>query len=132
MATLGAFGNNMILVAADDKKDKKAKGDGIDAVLTLMKSLRSFQEEVETCIDAQGMTENKDKIQAFDKPLDEMYEVLIEIASGGIRNIRKNRNGEDVVEVPEQTEVVEDIVESDEVKAPVPPVMSNSILKMPK
>jgi len=131
MSTLGSFGNNMILVAADDKKDKKAKGDGIDAVLTLMKSLRAFQEEVETCIDAQGMTENKDKIQAFDKPLDEMYEVLIEIASGGIRNIRKNR-GEEVVEIPEKEEVVEDVIESDEVKAPVPPVMSSSILKMPK
>ena len=71
--------------------DKKNKGDGINAVLTLMQDLREFQEKVETCIEAQALADNKDKIEEFDQHLDSMYDALLEIAGGGIKAIRQKR-----------------------------------------
>lgn len=86
------FGNNMILIKSQDEvkkkdkdKEKSSKGDGVNAVLTLMKELRDFQDQVESCIDAQAIEDNKKKIQAFNNQITQMYEILLEIAKGGIR-----------------------------------------------
>jgi len=79
--------NNDLILLAEDKKSKK--GDGVNAVLVLMKDLRDFQDKVDTCLEAQAIAENKAKIAKFYTYLDKMYQDLLEIASGGIRKKRE-------------------------------------------
>ena len=78
---------HIITVAENEKKSKN--GDGINAVLVLMKDLRDFQEKVDSCLEAQAIAENKQKIAQFDAMLDQMYQTLLQIASGGITSIRE-------------------------------------------
>lgn len=76
-------------------ESKKSKGDGINAVLTLMKDVRDFQDKIDACIEAQAIEENKQKIEKFDEILDQMYATLLEIAEGGIKSVRqRNRQVE--------------------------------------
>ena len=44
--------------------DKK-KGDGINAILGLMKDIRDFSDKIEVCAEAQAMADNKNKIAEF-------------------------------------------------------------------
>ncbi len=83
--------NVLIQTAADNDSEKKRskKGDGINAVLILMKDLRDFQDKVESCMEAQDIEEISNKIENFYSHLDEMYGVLLEIASNGIKSVRK-------------------------------------------
>jgi len=83
---------NIITIASENTK--KNKGDGVNAVLTLMKDLRDFQDKVEACIESQSLTDNRDKIEKFYEGLDKMAEVLLEIAEGGIKSKRKLQNYE--------------------------------------
>ena len=116
--TLGAFGLNTITFpnlskqastvtasiekqAQDDeakkgKEKSKGKGDGINAALVLLKDLRDFQDKVESCIEAQDITEYKGKVETFNAELDKMYEVLLEIARGGMHSNRvsQDQNGQ--------------------------------------
>lgn len=92
MNGLGNFGNNMILIAQDEtiKKDKKdatksKKGDGINASLVLMRQVRDFQDQIQECMDAQDIDDNKKRIAEFDEYIGKMYETLLDIARGGIR-----------------------------------------------
>jgi hypothetical protein len=87
---MSIFSRDNILVTAEIEK-KKAKGKGINEILTLMKELIAFQEKVEACIGAQDVSEHKEKIETFDRNLDEMYDLLVEIVSGGVRSVRENR-----------------------------------------
>jgi len=89
---LNGFGQNLILVKASDdksdkvkkdKKDKSSRGGGIAACLNLMKQLLDFQELITECADAQDMDQNKQKIEAFNTQLDQMYSDLIEMAKSG-------------------------------------------------
>lgn len=108
------FGDNMILIPSDkktvtqkqvvaeikkevfaaeevkkEKKEKKVKGNGMLACLDLIKSLTSFQEELESCIEAQDIDENTQKLEAFNDHLDNMYTTLFDMARGGIKANRK-------------------------------------------
>lgn len=83
--------DNILRTAEIDSGSKKKKGKGINEILTLMKELIAFQEKVEACIDAQEMSEHKEKIEKFDQHLDDMYDQLVEIVSGGVKNVRQNR-----------------------------------------
>jgi len=119
------FSSGHILVIAEDEgsKVKKKKGDGINAVLTLMKEMRDFQDRVEECIESQDLAEHKAKIQDFNNYVESMYEVLLDIAKGGLR---KERAGEVPVEspvpeaLPKETAKTE-VKETPKVVAPVPP-----------
>jgi len=105
MSGLGNFGNNMILIAQDetirkDKKDitKSKKGDGINASLVLMRQVRDFQDQIQDCIDAQDIDDNKKRIAEFDDYIGKMYETLLDIARGGIR---RPENAENVGNIPQ-------------------------------
>ena len=87
-------------------KSKKNKGDGINAILTLMKDLRDFQDKVETCIDAQAIAENKQKVEQFYDLLDNMAEVLLDIAESGIKSSRKVEKIDSIRETPVNIEMV--------------------------
>ena len=91
---------NEMIILGQDKKSKK--GDGINAALKLMQDLRDFQGKVDTCVEAQMISENKAKIEQFNAYVDKMYNTLLEIASGGIRAIR---NGQEPVEEEVKREV---------------------------
>ena len=80
--------NTGILVMSELKKNRK--GDGINAVLKLLADVRDFQDKIEVAIEAQGMVENKVKLEECCTKVEEMYETLLEIASGGIRSIKNN------------------------------------------
>lgn len=90
--------NILIQASSDDDggqdKKKSKKGDGINAVLVLMKELRDFQDRVEACLEAQDIEDIAAKIRSFDTHLDEMYGTLLDIASNGIKSVRRNRSGE--------------------------------------
>ena len=77
-----------IYLTASDKKLKKGD-DGINAALVLMKDIRDFQDKVEMAMESQSNPENREKIESFYENLETMYSTLLEIASGGIRQIRK-------------------------------------------
>ena len=74
---------NDIIVMSQDKKGKK--GDGVNAVLVLMKEIREFQDKVDDAMESQTNPENAKKISAFNDMIEKMYEGLLEIASQGIR-----------------------------------------------
>jgi hypothetical protein len=100
--------NNIITIASEG--GKKKKGGGTNAVLTLMKELGDFQDKVQTCIDAQDLSDRSQKLEVFYDKLDEMAEVLLEMAADGIKSKRKMEALEDdTVEDPEGDSVEEPI-----------------------
>jgi hypothetical protein len=101
--------NNIITIAGDESKKKK--GGGTNAVLTLMKELGDFQNKVESCIDAQDIDDSRKKLEIFYDKLDEMAEVLLKMASVGIKSKRKLDLSDDEVVEEEESEVVEDSLE---------------------
>jgi len=103
--------NEMIILG----EAKKKKGGSLSAVLKLIQDLTDFEEKLQDCIDSQEMSENKQKIEGFVQQVDQMYDILFEIARGGISSIRSDRasgvGNEDVeepVEEPVENEVVLD------------------------
>jgi hypothetical protein len=74
---------------AEEKKSRK--GDGINAVLKFMIDVRDFEEKLDACVDAQAMEENKAKLEKFKGPISDLYSELAEIASGGVRNMRSEK-----------------------------------------
>jgi hypothetical protein len=102
------------------KDNNKKKGGSLGAVFKLIQELADFEEKIEECAATQEMTVNREKISGFIGQLDEMYDVLFEMARGGIGAIRSNRAGGDEIE--------EDVVEEEEVVRPrvdKQPVMLN-------
>ena len=93
----------IIRMAEEDKSSKKRKGDGINAAIGLLQELRNFQEKVESCIEAQDISENKVKIQEHSQALEAMYKSLIEIASNGVRSmgVKPEQSPEVIEEKPE-------------------------------
>ena len=98
--------SNIISIAGDNAKKKK--GGGTNAVLTLMKELADFQDKVQTCIDAQDLADTRHNLEVFYDKLDEMAEVLLSMASDGIKSKRDVKEVEEVEEVEE----IKDIPES--------------------
>ena len=74
---------------AEDKKSKK--GDGINSVLKFMIDVRDFEDKLDSCIEAQGIDENKVKIERFKSSIEELYSELANIASGGVRSMGEKR-----------------------------------------
>jgi hypothetical protein len=98
--------NNIITIASEGGKRKK--GGGTNAVLTLMKELGDFQDKVQTCIDAQDLADRRANLEVFYDKLDEMAEVLLEMAADGIKSKRKMEALEDdLTEDPEGDSVEE-------------------------
>ena len=83
-----------IIRVSEDKKAKK--GEGIGSILVLMKELCEFQDKVDTCLQAQEIADIKAKIQQFDPMLDKMYQVLVDIAKGGMNAVRERNRGAEV------------------------------------
>jgi phosphatidylserine/phosphatidylglycerophosphate/cardiolipin synthase-like enzyme len=102
--------SNIITIASEG--GKKKKGGGTNAVLTLMKELGDFQDKVQTCIDAQDLADRSQKLEVFYDKLDEMAEVLLEMAADGIKSKRQmDALEDDIVEDPEGDSVEEPIEE---------------------
>ena len=110
---------NEMIILGEAKKDKK--GDGVNAVLILMKDIRDFQDKIDTCLQAQTDPNNRAKIESFDRLIDKMYKDLLGIAEGGIKSVRRQR---DMIESEPEAEV--EVVEETEVKPAKPPVMVNA------
>jgi len=103
----------MQITAADDKKKR---GDGINSVLKLMSDARDFQLKIDDCIEEQSNPEYKTKIEEFNKYMDKMYAVLLDIAKTGIESVRQDRIARQPIPVKEQPDVVR-------VNAPEVPIM---------
>jgi hypothetical protein len=103
--------SNILTIAAEDKKKKK--GGGTNAVLTLMKELADFQDKVSNCIDAQDLHDRRVELENFYDKLDEMAEVLLNMADQEPRNendrvsrlknqlVSLNDNNSLILEIPE-------------------------------
>ena len=78
------FNDNMIVLG-----ETKKRGDGVNAVLTLMKDVRDFQEKVDACVEAQINPANKTAIQGFSGDIEKMYSSLLDMAKGGVRTMRE-------------------------------------------
>lgn len=78
-----------IFVKVSEKARKK--GGSLGAIFKLIQELAEFEDKIEECAAAQEMTENADKISGFLGQMDQMYEVLFEMARGGIGAIRNSR-----------------------------------------
>jgi hypothetical protein len=102
--------DNIITIASENGKRKK--GGGTNAILTLMKELGDFQEKVEVCIDAQDISDRREKLGIFYDKLDEIAEVLLEMASEGIKSKRKV----DALEEIEEEEIEEEDSEIEDLK----------------
>ena len=91
--------NELIVMAEKAKK----KGGSMASVFKLIQELLDFEEKIQECINAQEMSENQNKIEAFMGDIDRLYDVLFEIARGGISSIRNDR-AEGMQEVVEEGE----------------------------
>jgi hypothetical protein len=125
--------NNIITIAGENSKRKK--GAGTNAVLTLMKELGDFQDKVESCIDAQDMSDNKKKLEIFYDKLDEMAEVLLGMASDGIKSKRKMEGLEeeileDDLEEDLEEKTLEEDLEDEVLEDDRPPVSSMGRIQM--
>lgn len=87
--------NELIVMAEKAKK----KGGSMAAVFKLIQELLDFEEKIQECCNAQEMAENRSRIESFMGEIDKMYDVLFEMARGGISNIRDQRSG--IVKGPE-------------------------------
>ena len=92
------------------------KDDGINAILVFLKDLRDFQDKLNTCLEAQTNVENRQRIERHADGLSSMYKDLIEIASGGVRDIRKRPESQE--QYPAST-----LPEETDIQAPVEPSM---------
>ena len=94
--------SNIITIGSEKKK----KGGGTNAVLTLMKELSEFQDKVQTCIDSQDLADRKKELEVFYDKLDEMAEVLLGMAADGIKSKRKIEEIEEdlTTETPDELE----------------------------
>jgi hypothetical protein len=91
------------------EKSKK-KGGSLAAVFKLIQELADFEEKIEECANAQEMSQNREKINGFISDLDRMYEMLFDMAKGGIQSIRASRGkieDEEGMVVEEEAGVVE-------------------------
>jgi len=106
--------SNIITIAGEDSKKKK--GGGTNAVLTLMKELGDFQNKVESCIDAQDISDRRNQLEIFYEKLDEMAEVLLEMAAEGIKSKRKmdgiEEEGVEEEEVEEESSLDDSFADS--------------------
>ena len=102
------------LVVLAEKNGKRKRGGSINAVLKLIQDLADFEESIQEAVDAQEMTQNKEKIEAFLTDIDKMYEVLFDIAKGGIQHMRSERSGRVVEDEVEETEPIEETDEPSE------------------
>jgi len=120
--------DNIITIASDGVKKKK--GNGTNAILTLMKELSDFQDKVATCIEAQDIEDRREKLALFHDKLDDIAEILLEMASEGIKSKRQL----DVVE--DEGDVLEDVTVSARPRASsigrVQMINAPSIPKLPR
>jgi len=79
--------NELIVLSEKARK----RGGSMAAVFKLIEELLDFEEKIQACIDAQEMAENKSKIESFMSEIDGMYDILFEMARGGISAIRNDR-----------------------------------------
>lgn len=83
--------DNILRLAADDKKSKK--GDGVTAILGLFQDIKAFSDKVEAVAEAQDITEYRQKLEAFGDDINKHLEILIDLAKVGIKSIRQNSQG---------------------------------------
>ena len=88
----------------------KKKGAGLTSVFKLIQDLTDFEGNIQDCIDAQEMAENKSKIESFLSDIDKMYDVLLGMAREGISAIRRQRQQPDMIEDVEDN-VEEEVIE---------------------
>jgi hypothetical protein len=113
--------NEMIILAKEEKSKKK--GGSLAAIFKLIQDLTVFEENIQECIDAQEMTQNKGTIEGFVNEIDKMYEALFNIAKSGVQVMRSERNKPVVEDVEDVEKVVEDpILEP----SPAPSIESSS------
>ena len=94
---------NELLVLAEKVKKK---GGSMAAVFKLIQDLLDFEEKIQDCVNSQEMAENRQKIEAFLVEIDKMYDVMFEMARGGISEIRNDRvMGEGLGTVEDEEEV---------------------------
>jgi len=100
--------NELILMAEKSKK----KGGSMAAVFKLIEELLDFEDKIQECMNAQEITQNKQRIESFMSEIDKMYDELFQMARGGIANIRDQRGGiERGVEVEEGNDECEEDVD---------------------
>ena len=132
--------NELIVLGEKARK----RGGSMAAVFKLIEELLDFEEKIQACMDAQEMTENKSKIESFMSEIDNMYDVLFEMARGGISEIRNERSlgvrdeeagvgpsteMEETIEVEPESSPEPEIEEKIEVSKPA---ASLSVPKIPK
>jgi len=110
---------NELIILAKEEKSKK-KGGSLAAIFKLIQDLTIFEENIQECIDAQEMAQNKGTIEAFVNEIDKLYEALFGIAKSGVQTMRSERNRPPIEEPGEATE--DPVLES----SPVPSVESSS------
>jgi hypothetical protein len=115
---------NEIIVLAEKEKSKK-KGGSMAAVLKLVQDLAEFEGSIQEAVDAQEMSENRSKIEAFLTDIDKMYEILLEMAKASIQAMRTERSQP----VIEETETPAPTTESLEPLEPEPTKFSTDDLK---
>ena len=116
---------NDIIILGEDKSKHKDKGGGINAIVTLLKEIESFQESVTACKEAQAIQANKDAIAEFETYLDKIFNELLEMAKAGWQAKRKQNAMPEVDTPPVEEPVLTPVPEakSTTVKKPVVPSM---------
>jgi len=84
----------------------RKKGGSMAAVFKLIQELLEFEDKINECMNAQEMSQNKQRIELFLADIDKMYDSLFEMARGGISDIRNQRT-QGGLDEPEQEDDLE-------------------------
>lgn len=68
--------DNILVLAADDGKKAK-KGGGINAILALLQEFNYLFDKIDSCAEAQDITENKQKVEQVGEELVKQFETLL-------------------------------------------------------
>lgn len=71
-------------IYAEDKVSKK--GNGVNAVLKFMSETISFNDKLDSCIDAQEDMKVKQELEQYKTMVEDLYKTLATVASDGIRS----------------------------------------------
>lgn len=84
------FSRDNILVLAESDTKKGKKGTGLAELLALAREMVVFVDRVDSCAEAQDITENRKKVEAMADALQKYYIELLDMARNTGRNAQRD------------------------------------------
>lgn len=94
------FSRDNILILAEGDVKKTKKGTGLGELLALAREMLMFMEKIDSCAEAQDITENKQKVEAMAAGLQKNYMELLNMAGRGRSGQTDPSTGQEAAPAP--------------------------------